>query len=74
MRFVFIGTVKFSKSCLEKLIALKADVFAVCKLKESSFNADHIDLFPRSEKTLFALTALRTSQSDFEAAESFELV
>jgi hypothetical protein len=30
--------------------------------------------FPRSEKTLRSLVALRGSQSGFEAAEAFELV
>ena len=30
--------------------------------------------FPRSEKTLRSLAALRGSQSGFEAAEAFELV
>jgi len=30
--------------------------------------------FPRSEKTIRALAALRGSQSGFDAAEAFELV
>jgi methionyl-tRNA formyltransferase len=44
MRIVFIGTVKFSFSTLERLLKIGADVVGVCTLKKSKFNSDHIDL------------------------------
>jgi methionyl-tRNA formyltransferase len=44
MRIVFIGTVEFSRSALERMLSLGADVVGVCTLQESKFNADHIDL------------------------------
>ena len=44
MRIVFVGNVGFSLSALEHLIFLGADIVGVCTLKESNFNADHVDL------------------------------
>ena len=44
MRIVFIGSVKFSKSCLKKLIQIGAQPVGVCTLEKSSFNADWEDL------------------------------
>lgn len=44
MRIVFIGTVEFSLRSLERLLSLGADIVGICTLKESRFNADHIDL------------------------------
>jgi methionyl-tRNA formyltransferase len=44
MRIVFIGSVEFSFRALERLVGLKAEIVGVCTLKESKFNADHIDL------------------------------
>ena len=44
MRIVFIGSVKFSQSALEKLIALNANIVGVCTLQKSAFNSDHCDL------------------------------
>ncbi len=44
MRIVFIGAVEFSLRALERLVSLGADIVGVCTLKESKFNADHIDL------------------------------
>ena len=44
MKIVFIGSVKFSHRCLSALIDMKANVVGVCTLKESKFNADHVDL------------------------------
>ena len=44
MRIVFIGAVEFSLRALERLVALGAEVVGICTLKESNFNADHIDL------------------------------
>ena len=44
MRIVFIGAVQFSEACLKRLIEMRVNVVAVCTLKESSFNADHVDL------------------------------
>jgi len=46
MRIVFIGSVLFSGSVLEELIALKAEIVGVCTLPSSSFNADFYDLSP----------------------------
>ena len=46
MRIVFIGNVESSRKALEKLIKLKADVVGVLTKKESSFNADFMDLAP----------------------------
>ena len=50
MRIVFIGAVRFSEACLKKLIAMHANVVGVCTLKESPFNADHVDLSPFCEE------------------------
>lgn len=44
MRIVFIGAVEFSRSALECLISLKADVVGICTLRSSTVNADHVDL------------------------------
>jgi methionyl-tRNA formyltransferase len=44
MRIVFIGTVEFSLSALERLVSIGADIVGVCTLKESKFNSDHVDL------------------------------
>lgn len=44
MRIVFIGAVEFSLRALEKLVTLDAEIVGVCTLKESKFNADHVDL------------------------------
>ena len=44
MRIVFIGAVEFSKSALECLITLKADIVGICTLRQSTFNSDHVDL------------------------------
>ena len=44
MRIVFIGCVEFSSHALERLLELKAEIVGVCTLKESKFNADHVDL------------------------------
>lgn len=44
MRIVFAGMVEFSRSALEHLLAIEAEVVGICTLKESKFNADHVDL------------------------------
>ena len=44
MRIVFIGAVEFSRSALNRLIEIQADLVGVCTLQESSVNADHSDL------------------------------
>lgn len=44
MRIVFIGAVKFSLSTLAHLVALNAEIVGVCTLRQSKFNADHVDL------------------------------
>lgn len=44
MRIVFAGMVEFSRSALEHLLAIEAEVVGICTLKESRFNADHVDL------------------------------
>jgi methionyl-tRNA formyltransferase len=44
MRIVFIGAVEFSLRALGRLVSLGADIVGICTLKESKFNADHIDL------------------------------
>ena len=44
MRIVFIGSVEFSLHALERLLSMGADIVGICTLKESKFNADHIDL------------------------------
>lgn len=44
MRIVFIGAVEFSRSALQCLIGIRANVVGVCTLEKSSFNADHSDL------------------------------
>lgn len=44
MRIFFIGTVKFSKRTLEKLIELDADIVGVATKSKSNFNSDFADL------------------------------
>ena len=44
MKIIFIGTVKFSKHALLKLISLKANIVGVCTLKKSNYNSDYVDL------------------------------
>ena len=44
MRILFIGSVAFSAYALRELIAMRAEIVGVCTLKESAFNADHVDL------------------------------
>ena len=44
MRILFIGAVAFSAHALRELIAMQAEIVGVCTLKESTFNADHVDL------------------------------
>jgi methionyl-tRNA formyltransferase len=50
MKIIFIGTVKFSRIALQKLIDLNAQVVGVCTLEKSEFNSDHEDLRPLCEK------------------------
>ncbi len=49
MRIVFVGTVGFSLSALERLVNIGAEIVGVCTLKESKFNSDHVDLSRISE-------------------------
>jgi methionyl-tRNA formyltransferase len=44
MRIVYIGSVIFSASALEKLISVGAEVVGVVSKKESTFNSDFFDL------------------------------
>jgi len=44
MRIVFIGSVEFSLRALQHLGMIGASVVGVCTLRQSSFNADHVDL------------------------------
>ena len=50
MRVVFIGAVEFSAKALEVLIDMPIQLVGVCTLKESKYNADHVDLRPIAEK------------------------
>ena len=44
MKIVFIGAVKFSEFALRRLIEINSKVVGVCTQKQSSFNADYVDL------------------------------
>lgn len=44
MKIIFIGTVKFSRITLQKLIDLNAQVVGVCTKEKSEFNSDFEDL------------------------------
>jgi len=44
MRIVFIGAVEFSLRALQHLGEIGASVVGVCTLRQSPFNADHVDL------------------------------
>lgn len=44
MRIVFIGAVEFSLHALKRLLTMGANIAGICTLKESKFNADHVDL------------------------------
>jgi methionyl-tRNA formyltransferase len=46
MKIAFIGTVEFSKSALEKLIQLKADIVTVCTRTAAGNHSDYADLMP----------------------------
>lgn len=50
MKILFIGTVKFSKIALQKLIELNAQVVGVCTKEKSEFNSDFAELKPLCEK------------------------
>lgn len=52
MRIVFLGTVQFSGSVLEKLVDLNCDIAAVLTKQRPSFNSDFIDLVPFCKKTI----------------------
>jgi len=44
MKILFIGSVQFSRSALELLIRLEAEVVGICTLDRAPFNSDHVDL------------------------------
>lgn len=44
MRIVFIGAVEFSFAALKHLVSMRAEIVGVCTVKQSKFNADHVDL------------------------------
>lgn len=46
MRSVFIGTVEFSRACLEHLIAMGMNPVGIVTRSSSNFNADYADLIP----------------------------
>lgn len=50
MKIFFIGTVRFSKIILDKLLLLNADIVGVATKSKSVFNADHFDLSPICEE------------------------
>lgn len=50
MKIIFIGTVKFSRITLQKLIDLNAHVVGVCTKEKSEFNSDYENLRPLCEK------------------------
>ena len=50
MKILFIGTVKFSKIALQKLIELNAQVVGVCTKEKSEFNSDFAELKTLCEK------------------------
>jgi len=50
MKILLIGAVTFSACALRELIAMRAEVVGVCTLKQSAFNADHVDLTPIAEQ------------------------
>ena len=68
MRVLFIGTVKFSESCLKKLISMQVDIVGVITKQKSNFNSDFVDLSHISTKNkipfLFSddINSLETSQ------------
>ena len=53
---------------ISEFLDLKIDIMKTFKSEMGNFP------FPRSEKTIRSLAAVRGSQSGFEAAEAFELV
>lgn len=50
MRILLIGAVKFSEHALRELLAMGSNIVGVCTLRESAFNADHVDLAPLATK------------------------
>ncbi len=55
MRALFIGTVQFSASALQKLVDIDVDVVGVCAKQKSKFNSDFVDLKPICEKNKIPL-------------------
>lgn len=49
MKILFIGSVKFSKRCLEHLFDLKLEVVGVITREHTGLNTDHADLQPLAE-------------------------
>tara|TARA_B100000767_G_scaffold91805_1_gene88257 strand:- start:199 stop:1080 length:882 start_codon:yes stop_codon:yes gene_type:complete len=50
MKILFIGSVKFSASCLELLVENNENIVGVCTLKSSKNNSDFVDLKLISER------------------------
>lgn len=69
--FNFIDSTAFSPNVFVEISSYLDEKIETMKIYESEMGEFP---FPRSEKTLRALAALRGSQSGFEAAEAFELV
>lgn len=44
MKIIYIGSVQFSRSALELLIRLEAEVVGICTLGRAPLNSDHVDL------------------------------
>ena len=53
MKIVFIGAIKFSESCLKKMIELDIHPVAVCTLEKSNFNSDHSNLNDICKKGIY---------------------
>ena len=73
MKIIFIGTVKFSRISLEKLIDLNAQVVGVCTKEKSKFNSDFEDLsfFCKKNGIPFRYLGMNILKDDYDWIKSF---
>ena len=70
MRILFIGSVAFSASALNKLIQLKANIVGVCAPKYFQNNADYVDLSPIAKAANISFHLFE----DINSSTSFEWI
>lgn len=64
LRILFIGTVQFSEAALKKLIDINANIVGVITKKESSFNADFVDLSTLAKQNNIPFLHVKSANSN----------